>query len=87
MCVHVGLYFIVLVYIPGQRKQSVLDAERLFNPLLCKFMEEKGYEFEANYIKVIGNWRKACDERGVSERQRSKYNYELINFILDELVP
>lgn len=71
----------------GSRKQSVVDAERLFNPDLAMFMEKKGYVYEANYITTIWNWRRATDERGLSERQRSKFNYQLLNMMLDELMP
>ena len=71
----------------GSRKQSVVDAERLFNPDLAMFMEKKGYVYEANYIRTIWNWRRAIDERGLSERQRSKFNYQLLNMMLDELMP
>ena len=71
----------------GSRKQSVVDAERLFNPDLERFMADKGYQFEANYVKTIRNWRRANDERGLNERERSKYNYQLYNMMLDELMP
>ena len=33
------------------------------------------------------NWRRACDERGLSPLKRSQFNYELLNFILDDLMP
>ena len=49
----------------GSRKQSVVDAERFFNPDLASFMEKKGYEYEAKYIRTIWNWRRATDERGL----------------------
>lgn len=71
----------------GSRKQSVVDAERLFNPKLAAFMEKKGYTFEANYISVIWNWRRASDERGLSSLQRSRFNYKLLNLILEDLMP
>ena len=70
--------------VTGSRKQSVVDAERLFSPDLANFMEEKGYNFEAKYIR---NWRRASDERGLNERTRSKFNYELLNMMLEELMP
>lgn len=79
-----GLSYPVLV---GSRKQSVMDAERLFSPSLAHFMEKKGYQFEARYITVLWNWRRSCDERGLSELQRCRFNYELLTFILDELIP
>ena len=71
----------------GERKQSVTDAERLFSPSMVRFMEKKGYEFEANYIGVVLNWHRACDERGLSEQQRCHYNHQMLSYILDDLMP
>ena len=62
-----GLTYPVLI---GSRKQSVLDAKRLFSPLLADFMGGKGYSFEAQYIRVIWNWHHSCDEFSLSELQR-----------------
>ena len=42
----------------GSRKQSVIDAELLFNPDLAAFMRQKGYDYEAGYIQTIWNWRR-----------------------------
>ena len=64
-----------------------MDAEHLFNPKLAAFMEKKGYTFEANYISVIWNWHRASDERGLSNLQRSRFNYKLLNLILEDLMP
>lgn len=71
----------------GARKQSVLDAERMFSPQMVDFMQRKGYDFEATYLRAIGNWRRACDQRGLSEIQRCRFNYEFLNYILDDLMP
>ena len=71
----------------GSRKQSVIDAERLFDPDLATFMRQKGHDYEAGYIQTVWNWRRACDERGLNELQRSKFNYQFLNMILDELMP
>ena len=71
----------------GQRKQSVVDAERMFNPDLAEFMRRKGYAYEAQYIQTIWDWRRACDHRGLTELQRCRYNYRFLNMILDELIP
>ena len=79
-----GLTFPALT---GQRKQSVKDAENLFCEGVEKFMTRKGYEYEAKYVRCIRNWRRACDERGLSSLQRSRFNYELLNLMLDELMP
>ena len=71
----------------GERKQSVTDVDRLFSPSMVTFMEKKGYEFEANYIRVVLNWCPACDERGLSEQQRCHYNRQMLSYIHDDLMP
>ena len=38
----------------GSRKQSVIDAERLFNPDLAVFMQQKGYDYEAATFRLFG---------------------------------
>ncbi|XP_064390678.1 uncharacterized protein LOC135338466 [Halichondria panicea] len=71
----------------GQRKQSVRDAERLFSSSMKEYMKKKKYDFEEKYITVILNWRRASDERGLSESERSIYNLEMLEFIKDDLIP
>ena len=79
-----GLTFPALT---GQRKQSVRDAEILFSEGVQNFMEKKKYDYEAKFIGAVRNWRRACDERGLTSLQRCKYNYQLLQLILDELMP
>ena len=50
-------------------------------------MEEKQYNSEAKYLKVIRNWRRAVDERGLLDATRQIFNKELLDFILDDLMP
>lgn len=71
----------------GKNKQSVRDAERMFSFGMLRFMKSKGYSFEAKYIETILNWRRASDERGLSELQRCRYNYEMLSYINEELFP
>ena len=35
---------------------------------------------------ILG-WRQACDMRGLSQLQRCKRNYQMLNFVLKELIP
>ena len=79
-----GLTFPALT---GQRKQSVRDAEILFSEGVQKFMERSGYQYEGKFISAVRNWRRACDERGLSSLQRCRFNYQLLQLILDELMP
>lgn len=50
-------------------------------------MKKKGYEAEVKYIEAVLGWRRACDERGLSELERCRYNYNFLSYILDELMP
>ena len=71
----------------GIRKQSVEDVERLFGDAMISWMKDKGYDFEAKYLSVVHGWREACDKRGLSVEKRTQYNNDLLNFILDDLMP
>ena len=61
------------------------DVERLFSDTMVAFMEKNGYSAEAKHLAVIRNWRKACDERGLSEEERARFNQELLDYLLDQL--
>ena len=50
-------------------------------------MERKKYNYEASYIRAVLGWREACDQRGLSELERCRRNYCMLNFMLDELLP
>ena len=50
-------------------------------------MHRKGYAYEARFIQTICDWRRACDNRGLTELQRCRFNYQLLNLVLDELMP
>ena len=71
----------------GQNKQSVRDAERLFGRGVLDFMKQKKYIFEEKFVRTVLNWRRASDERGLSELERSRFNYNMLNFLLDDLLP
>ncbi len=71
----------------GQHKQSVRDAERLLSKEMVEFMKRKGYSFEAKYIETILNWRRYSDERGLTQLLCCRYNYDMLNYLLYELMP
>ena len=68
------------------RKQSVEDVERLFSEDLIKWMEGKGYTSEA-HLRIIRNCRRGCDEWGLTGSQRSLYNNEFLEYLLDDIMP
>ena len=71
----------------GKRKQSVIDAERLLSYHVANFVREKGYEKEYQYVTVVTQWHEACDGRGISQLKKSRYNYEMLNYILNDWIP
>lgn len=75
------------VALSGQRKQNVEDAERIFSKSVVQFLTNRGYVAEALYMQAVCNWHLASDGRGLPQLKRCKYNYEMMNFILDELMP
>ena len=71
----------------GKRKQSVKDAERLLSYHVVASLDRHGHNTEADYVRIIAQWHEASDGRGLSQLQRCRYNYEMLNFILDEWMP
>lgn len=71
----------------GARKQSVEDVERLFGQGVIDFMKNNNYSAEAEYLQRVRNWRRAVDERGLSEDQRQQLCAELLEFIVIDLMP
>ena len=54
---------------------------------MVDFMKKKNYSNEAEYIEVFLNWRRSSDERGLTQIQRSRYNYQALMYLLDYLIP
>ena len=79
-----GLTHVALI---SERKQSLLDAERLLSYHVVKSLRRQGYETEAQYVEIIVNWHNAADGRGLNQLQRCKYNYEMLNYILEKWMP
>lgn len=71
----------------GQHKQSVPDCERLLSTSMARFMRDKNYTEEERFLTTISNWHKASDGRGLSEEQRSDYNKEMLDFLLEDWLP
>lgn len=71
----------------GKRRQSVKDAERLLSYHVVQSLERHGKPEEAKFIRVIAQWHESSDGRGISQLQRRRYNYGMLNFILDEWMP
>lgn len=71
----------------GKRRQSVRDAERLLSYHVVQSLERHGHLEEANYVRIVAQWHESNDGRGLSQLQRCRFNYEMLNFILAEWMP
>lgn len=71
----------------GKRKQSLKDAERLLSYHVVRSLKRHGHDREAEYVEVLVHWHEATDGRGLSQLTRCKYNYQMLNLILDEWMP
>ena len=70
----------------GIHRQSYV--EQIFSSRVLEFFERKGYTIEAEYVRMIRDWHRACDERGLTNAQQAQYNHNLLNYVLDdELLP
>ena len=66
-----GLTHIALV---GGRKQSVPDAEKLLSFHVAKFLRDKNYYAEADFMETIAQWHESSDGRDLSQLQQCKQN-------------
>ncbi len=71
----------------GYDKQSVPDAERLLSYAVSRSLHGLGYPDEANFINIIAQWHESSDGAGLSQLERSKYNYQMLSLILDQWMP
>ena len=61
----------------GKNKQSVPDCERVISPGVISFLEVKGRSSTAKVLRLVHNWHKAVDGRGLTESERAKYCQEI----------
>ena len=71
----------------GERKQSVPDAEKMLSYLVAKFLREHGHETEAYYVETVAGWHEVADGRGLTELERCRKNYSMLNMVFDEWMP
>jgi hypothetical protein len=86
---HMILSGLTQIALQGLRKQSVPDAELLLSHRVADFLLEQGNQYtpEAQYVKVIADYHEAWDGRGLTQLQRCRNNYAMLNYILDEWMP
>lgn len=78
---------LTLAALRGERKQSVQDAERMLSYQVAKFLRNNGYLRKATYVETVAGWHEAADGRGLTQLQRCKKNYAMLNMVLNEWMP
>ena len=46
-------------------------------------MESKGYNDTAGFVKLVRNWNRACNERGMDADERVEHMYNIYCFLTD----
>ena len=69
----------------GQRKQS--EMWKSFFHVIWKDLWKGKPMCMKQFISRIRNWGWACDDRGLTELQQCKFNYESLEMILEKLMP
>ena len=63
------------------------DAEHLFSYNAVRSLERHGKNEEAVFVRNIAQWHEVSDGKGLSQLERSRYNYHMFKFILEEWMP
>ena len=71
----------------GARKQDVGEAERLLSGSVAAYMEKHDHTTEALFFRTVYNWHLSSEGRWITQLQRCKFNHEMLNLLLDELMP
>ena len=57
---------------------NVYTAIIFFREPLQEWMELKGYNDTTGFVKLVRNWNRACDERGMDADERVKHMYKIL---------
>lgn len=86
-CMHDPFTGLTYTALTGKRKQNVEDAEKLLSTTVANWLDSNNHNFEARFVHAIANWHKASDGRGLSEDTRSRYNNQMLDFLLEDWMP
>ena len=64
-------------------RQNCLISQRFFSEDVQKILTENGDNSEANFVELIRNWFRACDERGMSVNDRLKFWNEMYYYLVN----
>jgi hypothetical protein len=71
----------------ADRKQSVKDAEVFFSYNVADWLTRNGFHHEGMFVQLVAQWHEASDGRGMSQLERSRYNYSFMNVLLLRWTP
>ncbi len=59
----------------------------MFSVGVMKYMKDKGHQTEYEFVKLVNEWHKASDGRGLTEETRHKANLNMLHWLLDDWMP
>ena len=62
-------------------RQNCLLSQRFFSEDVQKILTRCNYVSEANFVQLVRNWYKACDERGMAVNDRLKNLYQMYEYL------
>ena len=65
-------------------RQNCLISQRFFSEEVQEILTENGDLSEAKFVKLIRNWFRACDERGLTVTERLKFWNEMYYYLVNQ---
>ena len=65
--------------------QNVFISMRFFGEEVTSYFSQRGWHKSASFVRLVRNWYKACDMRGLPADTRVRALYELHAFLTDEI--
>ena len=62
-------------------RQNCLLSQRFFSEDVQKILTRCNYVSEANFVQLVQNWYKACDERGMAVNERLTNLYKMYEYL------
>lgn len=66
-------------------KQNAYSAMRLFGKPVEKEMRDRGYNVEADFVQIVRDWHRACDERSITADSRVLYMVKFLHYLIDDV--
>ena len=66
-------------------KQNAYSAMRMFGVPVERELRRRGYHSEADFVELVRNWHRACDERGMTADDRVIHLEKFLQYLLEDV--